>query len=87
MPRALCETHGIPTYAPSEVKDRTYEAAIFHGYDGTMLVAGYRQLLWHGIAYGPEELQILPPQLRCFVANATDTFGAELARFRKSRET
>jgi hypothetical protein len=87
MPRPLCDTHGIPTYAPTEVKDRTYEAAIFHGYDGTMLVAGQRQLLWHGLSYGPEELQILPPQLRRFAANATDSFGTELVRFKKSRET
>lgn len=86
MPLDLCKTHGIPTYAPSEVKDRAYEAAIFHGYDGAMLVAGHRQLLWHGIAYGAEELQILPPNLRCFLPNAPTGIDAGLARFRKSRE-
>jgi hypothetical protein len=86
MRRMLCEAHGIPTYTPAEIKDRTYEAAIFHGYDGTMLVAGHRQLLWHGISYGVDELQVLPPQLRCFLANATGSVDAELASFRKSRE-
>jgi hypothetical protein len=87
MPQAICETHGIATYTPAEIKDRTYEAAIFHGYDGALLVAGHRQLLWHGVAYGPEELQILPAPLRSFLANAPDSLGAEMARFRKSRET
>lgn len=86
MPRSLCSTYGIPTYAPAQIKDRTYEAAIFHGYDGTMLIAGHRQLLWHGIAYGPDELQILPQQLRRFVANASDSYGAELTRFGQSRQ-
>jgi hypothetical protein len=84
--RTLCNIHDIRTYAPSDIKDRTYEAAIFHGYDGTMLVAGHRQLLWHGIDYGPQELQILPDQLRTFVPGATESVGAELVRFRKSRE-
>jgi hypothetical protein len=86
MPRSLCEVRNIPIYSASEIKDRTYEDAIFHGYDGTMLVAGNRQLLWHGIDYGPDELQILPPQLRCFLANAPEGVGSEMARFRKSRE-
>lgn len=86
MPRTLCEIHSVPTYTPSDVKDRTYEAAIFHGFDGTMLVAGHRELLWHGIDYGPQELQILPAHLRCFVPNTTGRVGAELLRFRKSRE-
>jgi hypothetical protein len=86
MQRILCDTHGIPAYTAAEVKDRTYESAIFHGYDGAMLVAGHRQLLWHGIDYGPEELQILPPELRCFLANAPDGLGTQLARFRTSRE-
>jgi len=86
MPRALCNSHGISTYKPAEVKDRTLEAAIFHGYDGTMLVAGNRQLVWHGIAYGPDELQVLPQQLRCFIPNATDSFAPAMTSFRKSRE-
>jgi hypothetical protein len=86
MPQALCKIHNIPIYVPSEVKDRTYEAAIFHGYDGTILVAGHRQLLWHGIEYGPEELQILPAELKQFVPSASDDYGAHLARFRRSRE-
>jgi hypothetical protein len=85
MPRTLCETHHIPTYAPSDVKDRTYEAAIFHGYDGAMLVAGHRQLLWHGVDYGPTELQILPPQLQHFVPNAPASIGAQLLKFRETR--
>jgi hypothetical protein len=87
MPRLICEAHNIPIYTPSEVKDRTYEAAIFHGYDGTILVAGHRQLVWHGVVYGPEELQILPPELRRFLANAPESLGPEMARFRESRET
>jgi hypothetical protein len=85
MRRTLCDSHNIPSYAPSDVKDRTYEAAIFHGYDGTMLVAGHRQLLWHGIEYGSSELQVLPHRLQQFVPNASHRVNAELSKFREAR--
>ena len=57
MPEALCQQHHIATYTPEQVKDRRLEAALFHGFDGTMLVAGHRKLVWQGISYGPEDLQ------------------------------
>lgn len=66
MPEALCQQHHIATYTPEQVKDRRLEAALFHGFDGTMLVAGHRKLVWQGISYGPEDLQILPAELRSY---------------------
>jgi hypothetical protein len=41
-----------------------YETKIFQCYDGTILTAGCRRLLWHQSDFGPEDLQILPPEKR-----------------------
>jgi hypothetical protein len=83
MPMSLCADKRIPTYHPQEIKDRRYEAYLFHGYDGTMLVGGRRELLWHGVPYAPLDLQLLPQSLRSFQVNCNDEFYRELGSFRE----
>jgi hypothetical protein len=83
MPTRLCEQRNIPIYRPTEVKSRTYEAAIFHGYDGTVLVAGHRQLLWHGDTFEADGLQVLPEGLRHFHPAAPADYADRLEKFRK----
>lgn len=73
----LGEQAGLRAYLPHEVKPLTYEAALFHGFDGTMLVAGHRTLLWHGVHFDAGDLQVLPADLRRFpVGESTAYFEA-----------
>jgi hypothetical protein len=78
----LCLQNNIPVYQPWQVKTRQREAYLFHGFDGTMIVAGHRQLLWHNVEYGPTELQLFPPELRKFPVNQTDEYYRALLAFR-----
>ncbi|MES2907217.1 MAG: hypothetical protein V4691_09400, partial [Pseudomonadota bacterium] len=82
----LCKQHGIETYLPQDVKDTRYEAAIFHGYDGTVMVAGYRSLLWHGIPFDAEEMQILPKNLRHVPINRDEDYYQELGKLKDKRK-
>lgn len=82
VPRELCVRNDIPVYLPSQIKKRDYEAYLFHGYDGTMIVAGHRQLIWHGVEYGPTELQLLPREIRRFPVNLSDEYYRSLQAFR-----
>lgn len=40
---------------------------IFHGYDGTVHVAGMPMLLWHGVQLSGDDFQVLPRSLRRWV--------------------
>ncbi|OCX32685.1 MULTISPECIES: hypothetical protein [Bradyrhizobium] len=82
VPRDLCISKGIQVYQPSQVKKRDYEAYLFHGYDGTMIVAGHRQLIWHSVEYGPTELQLVPAELRRFPLGHPDEYYRLLQAFR-----
>lgn len=84
MPTALCERRQIPTYRADEVKSRTYEAAIFHGYDGMVLVAGHREMLWHGVPFAADALQVLPTEFRRFAAASPDEFAERLRAYREA---
>jgi hypothetical protein len=46
--------------------DRKYVTYVFSLYDGTVKLAGSRQLPWHGISFDEEKLQVLPPEKRRF---------------------
>jgi hypothetical protein len=81
----ICGQHRIPTYTPEQVKDTRYETALFQGYDGTLLTAGNRELIWHGVPFGAEELQILPADLRRFPVGQPSQYAEALVRFRQSR--
>jgi hypothetical protein len=83
--RELVEAHQVPTYTPAEVKSTEYEAAIFHGFDGTLLVAGHRQLVWHGVSYGADELQVLPEDLRRIPVGQAPAFFERFQRFKNGR--
>jgi len=85
MRNELVARHGIATYSPQQVKNPEYEAAIFHGFDGTIIVAGNRKLIWHGIDYAADELQILPPELRKIPVGQSRKFFARFEAFRKRR--
>ncbi len=82
VPTELCQQHLIPIYSAHEAKDRSYEAYLFHGYDGSMTVAGCRKLIWHGVEYGPRDLQLLPTELHRFPVSESDEFYTEMQAFR-----
>lgn len=87
LQKSLVDEFGIATYTPAQVKNPEYEAAIFHGFDGTLLVAGNRQLIWHGIDYGADELQILPPSLRRIPIAQDTAYFEELQQFIANRRS
>jgi hypothetical protein len=62
----LAMAAGLQGYLPHEVKPLTYQTALFHGFDGAMLTAGHRTLLWHGVCFDADDLQVLPAELRRF---------------------
>jgi hypothetical protein len=82
----LSQKAGLASYLPHEVKPLTYQTALFHGFDGTMLVAGHRTLLWHGVRFDAEDLQILPAELRRFpVGQSASYFEALTPLIERSR--
>ena len=85
MPKAMCEQFAIPTYTPSQVKSRRFEAAIFHGYNGEVVTAGETNLVWHGVPFRNEEFQILPAELRRIPAGQGREFFEALDRFKSQR--
>ena len=73
----MCGPAGFTTYSPQEVKSTQYETALFHGFDGSMITAGHHSLLWHGVPFTAEDLQIFPPDLRRFpIGQSADYFNA-----------
>ena len=85
MPKAMCQQFGIPTYTPSQVKSRRFEAAIFHGYNGQIVTAGETSLVWHGLPFRDEEFQILPAGLRRLPAGQGQDYYEALDRFKAQR--
>jgi len=85
MPMVLCREFDIPTYTPSQVKKRSLEAAIFHGYNGEVVTAGEANLVWHGIPFQDEEFQILPAELRRIPAGQGKDYYEALDRFKAQR--
>ena len=77
--------HGLPAYTPAEVKNTQQEATIFHGFDGTLLVAGHRELIWHGIPYDVDQLQILPPDLRRIPVAQSQEYFEHLQLFKYAK--
>ncbi|WP_439493736.1 hypothetical protein [Bosea sp. (in: a-proteobacteria)] len=77
----LCEKVQLTSYLPYEVKPLTYQTALFHGFDGHMIVAGHRTLLWHGVHFDAEDLQILPAELRRFPIGQSADYFAKLTPF------
>lgn len=85
MPKAMCEQFTIPTYTPSQIKSRRFEAAIFHGYNGEVITAGETSLVWHGVPFRNEEFQILPATLRRLPAGQGQDYYEALDRFKAQR--
>jgi len=48
--------------------DHTYETKLFQLYDGTLKIAGYGKLMWHGLPIDEEDLQVLPMRRRVYPA-------------------
>lgn len=44
----------------------TWDNRFVQCYDGTVYADGFRRLIWHGIEFEPDELQLLPRRLRQF---------------------
>lgn len=86
MRNELVGRHGLPTYTPAQVKNPEHEAAIFHGFDGTIMVAGNRNLIWHGIEYAADELQILPVALRKIPVGQPVSYFEALQIFKARRQ-
>lgn len=64
----------LRSYMPHEVKPLTYQTALFHGFDGAMLTVGQRMLLWHGVYFDADDLQVLPAELRRFPIGQPSTY-------------
>jgi hypothetical protein len=45
-------------------QSRAFQTVLFQGFDGTLHLAGYRKLIWHGIDIDVEKIQVLPKHLR-----------------------
>jgi hypothetical protein len=43
-----------------------WDSRFIQCYDGTIYIDGFRRLIWHGIDFGSDELQLLPKQMRRF---------------------
>ncbi len=43
-----------------------YVTDIFQLYDGTVVLSGYRQMIWHGVSMPPVRFQVVPRSLRTF---------------------
>lgn len=71
---------GLPHYAPVQVKTTTLETQVFHGYDGSVHVAGYPELVWHGVPIRAEDWQLLPPELRRFPVGQSDEYYWALSK-------
>lgn len=48
--------------------DDTYETKLFQLYDGTLKIAGYKELMWHKLPIDEEKLQVLPKRKRVYPA-------------------
>ncbi len=81
MKADIAAAAGLRAYTPAEVKDTSLEAAIFHGYDGTIFTAGERRLVWHGIEFAPDEFQILPEELRRLPIAQPEAYFEALQQF------
>ncbi|MBG03701.1 MAG: hypothetical protein CMM59_06445 [Rhodospirillaceae bacterium] len=43
-----------------------FESRLFQCYDGSLVLAGCKHLLWHDVSIAPEDIQVLPKSLRKF---------------------
>jgi hypothetical protein len=72
----------LPGYSPAQIKTTTFETHAFHGYDGSVHVSGYGQLVWHGVPIRAEAWQLLPPELRRFPVGQDNAYFAALSRLK-----
>lgn len=73
---------GLPQYAPVQVKTTQLETQVFHGYDGSVHVAGYPELVWHGVPIRAEAWQLLPAELRRFPVGQSDEYYWALSKWK-----
>ena len=86
MSTAVCQKFSIPSYTPNEVKNIQYESALFHGYNGQMMVSGYTELVWHGVPFDSAEFQILPKQLQELPVGRDKAYYEALEVFKARRK-
>lgn len=48
--------------------DARFETKLFQLYDGTLKIAGQKELIWHKLPIDEEKLQVLPAHRRCYPA-------------------
>jgi hypothetical protein len=72
----------LPHYAPIQVKTIQLETQVFHGYDGSVHIAGHPELVWHGVKIDPEAWQLLPPELRRFPVGQSDEYYWALSKLK-----
>lgn len=77
-----CEKFDIPSYAPWEIKDTTFETYLFHGYNGQIKLAGSQMLVWHGVPMSEAAFQVLPRSLQRIPVAQSAEFFCELDRFK-----
>lgn len=77
-----CDRFEISSYAPWDLKDTAFETHLFHGYNGQIKLAGYRALLWHGVAIEESKVQVLPERLQRFPDGQDTEYLHDLSRFK-----
>lgn len=82
IPKALCQKYNIPAYKPNLIKSTTYESSIFHGYDGEVVMAGVDKLIWHGVPFDIDRMQVLPKHLRKIPVGQLEPYFEELQEFK-----
>jgi hypothetical protein len=66
---SLLPQFGIADNAIERIHDdSTYRMKLFQLLDGTLVLEGCRELLWHGVTVEPRRLQALPRFFRVYVA-------------------
>lgn len=67
---------GIPDQSIDEIYiDTSFYTRLFQLYDGTLIVEGNKQLLWHKLPIRQEDIQILPARRRTYPAGVS-SYGA-----------
>jgi len=58
-----------------------YETVLFQLYDGTLVIEGNKELIWHHVPIDAEQLQVLPPSRRKYPARTSPEGGVRQLKY------
>lgn len=64
--RDLYHLFGIEDNSIDAMHTPYWDSRFIQCYDGSIYIDGFRRLIWHGIDFNPDELQLLPKHMRQF---------------------